>query len=137
MTTVRVAQRSVALTSENRNRRVLMSFAIFTAEIVFESAFAGAQQTQSVPTSIAGMGSQRGGIGSSDYREVNVLRQMMSNSIEGIDPGSAHRTGIDLFLSEHEVIDHQRAIGISEQFAHPNSGDGFVAIGERSRAFKK
>src|SRR5207245_6340670 len=45
MATVEMAQRAVAVSSENRNRRVLMSFGIFASEIVLESAFAGAQQT--------------------------------------------------------------------------------------------
>src|SRR6059036_238562 len=45
MTTVKMAQRAVGISGENRNRRVLMSFAIFAAEIVLESAVACAQQT--------------------------------------------------------------------------------------------
>src|SRR5437870_8377522 len=45
MATVKMAQRAVTVSSENRNRRVLLSFAIFAAEIVLESAFSGAQQT--------------------------------------------------------------------------------------------
>jgi hypothetical protein len=40
-----MAQRAITVSRENRNRRVLMSFAIFAAEIIFKSAVAGAQQT--------------------------------------------------------------------------------------------
>src|SRR5439155_1657347 len=45
MATVKMAQRAVTLTRENRNRRVLTSFGVFAAEIVLKSAVAGAQQT--------------------------------------------------------------------------------------------
>jgi len=45
MATVKMAQRAITVSRENRNRRVLMSFAIFAAEIVLKSAVAGAQQT--------------------------------------------------------------------------------------------
>src|SRR2546428_2957762 len=41
MSTVKMAQRAVAVSRENRNRRVLMSRRVFAAEIVLESAFAG------------------------------------------------------------------------------------------------
>src|SRR5882724_8176633 len=45
MTTVKMAQRAVTVSCENRNRGVLMSFAIFAAKIIFKSAVTGAQQT--------------------------------------------------------------------------------------------
>src|SRR6266850_114433 len=59
MTTVKMAQRAIAVSRENRNRGVLMSFAIFAAEIVLKSAVAGAQQTQFVPTSLQRVRAQR------------------------------------------------------------------------------
>src|SRR6185503_17852278 len=99
MTTVKVAQGSVAVSSENRDHRILTTFAIFTTKIRLESAFAGAQQAQSVPATIAGERSQRGRFGGSDDRKVNVLSQMMSNAIVAVDPGGTHRTGLGLILS--------------------------------------
>jgi len=80
---------------------------------------------------------QCGRIRRSQNHQVNVLGQVMSNSVEGVEPCSAHRTRLGLFLSKHEVIDHQRTIRRSEQFAQTNFLDGFVAIVERSWAFKK
>src|SRR6185369_18074848 len=99
MTAVKVAQSAVAISSEHRDRRILTAFAIFAAEIIFESAFAGAQQTQFVPTSFTSVRSQGGGIGGSDDREVNILRQVMSDTVVAIEPRSAHRTRLRLFLS--------------------------------------
>ena len=45
MATVKMAQGAITVSRKNRNSGVLMSFAIFAAEIVFKSALAGAQQT--------------------------------------------------------------------------------------------
>jgi hypothetical protein len=47
MATVKMAQRAITVSRENRNRRVLMSFAIFAAEIVLKSAVAGARNPES------------------------------------------------------------------------------------------
>src|SRR6185369_17625081 len=54
-----------------------------------------------------------------------------------VNPGGTHRTSLGLFLSKHELIDHERTIRRSEQLTHANFSDWFVAILERSRAFKK
>src|SRR6266567_7684385 len=107
MPTVKMAQRAITVSRENRNRRVLMSFAIFAAEIVLESAFAGAQQTEFVPSSFTSVCAQRGRISRGDNRQVNVLREVMSDSIEAIDPGGTHWARIRLLPSVHEVIDHE------------------------------
>ena len=53
MATVKMPQRAVTVSRENRNRRVLMSRRVFTAEIVLERAVSRAQKTESVPTSIS------------------------------------------------------------------------------------
>ena len=95
MNAVKVAQRAVVLASEDRDCRVLTAFAIFAAEIVLESAFAGAQQTQSVPTAVPRVCPERCQIGSGDNRDVDVLREMMGNSVEGVEPRSAQRTNSD------------------------------------------
>lgn len=47
-----MSQRALTVSSENRNGRILISFAILAAEIVLKSAVAGAQQTQFVPASV-------------------------------------------------------------------------------------
>src|SRR6185312_4921826 len=65
VTTVKMPQGAVTLSSENRDCRILTSFAIFAAEIVFEGAFAGTQQTQFLPTSISRVGSEGRRIGGS------------------------------------------------------------------------
>src|SRR6266705_2462667 len=119
MATVKMAKRAVAVSRENGNRGVLMSRRVFAAKIVLESAFAGAQQTQSVPASFASIRAQRGRIRRGDNRQVHILRQVMSDAIVAVDPGSTHRARIDLLLAKHEVIDYQRTIGRGEQLAQP------------------
>src|SRR5690349_21907789 len=111
-----MAQRAICIASKNRNCRILISFAILAAEIVFESAFGGAQETQPVPSSVSRMRAQRGGIGSSDDRQINVLVEMVSDSIEAVDPRGTHRAGICLLLSIHKVIDYKCAIRPGKQF---------------------
>src|SRR5207302_10240601 len=117
--------------------RVLISRRVFAAEIVLESAFAGAQQTQSLPASFASIRAQRGWIRRGDNRQVSILREVMSNSIVAVDPGSTHRARIDLLLSKHEVIDHQRMIRRGEQLAQLYLSYRFIAIVKRRRTFKK
>jgi len=48
-----MAQRAICVASKNRNCRILISFAILAAEIVSERAFTGAQQTETVPSSVS------------------------------------------------------------------------------------
>ena len=137
MTTVKMAKRAILISSEHRDRRVLISLAIFAAKIVLESALACAQQTQSVPTSFASIRAQRGWIRRGDNRQIHVLRDVMSDAIVAIDPGSAHWARIDLLLSKHEVINHQRTIRRGEQFAQTRLCYRLIAIVERPRTFKK
>src|SRR5207245_9580266 len=63
MAAVKMPQRAVTVSGENRDRRILLSFAIFAAEIVLESAVACAEQAQSVPDSFASPTSQRPWVG--------------------------------------------------------------------------
>src|SRR6266849_5045000 len=114
-----------------------MSFAIFAAEIVLEGAFTGAQQTQSIPASFASPRAQRGWIRRGDNRQLHVLRQVMSDAIEAVDPGSTHRARYGLLPSVHEVIDHQRTIGTGKQLAQPYGFCRRIAIVKGRRAFKK
>src|SRR5205814_3756088 len=74
MPAVKMAQRAVTVSGENRDRRILTSFAIFAAEIVFESALAGAQRTQSVPASFASIRAQGSWIRCRDDCQINILR---------------------------------------------------------------
>src|SRR6266581_928724 len=114
-----------------------MTFAIFAAEIVLKSAVAGAQQTQFIPTSFSCVRAQRGRICRRDNRQVNILREVMSNSIEAIDPGGTHWAWYGLLLSVHEVVNHERTIGRSEQLAQPHFFCRRVAIVKRRWTFKK
>src|SRR5690348_8189591 len=61
----------------------------------------------------------------------------MGDAVEAVDPGSTHWAGSRLLFSIHEVIDDERAIGSSEQFAQAHGFDRLVAISERRRACKK
>src|SRR6267142_4038546 len=114
-----------------------MSFTIFAAEIVLKSAVAGAQQTQFVPPSVPRVRAQRGRICRRHNRQVNVLREVMSNSIEAIDPRGTHWARYGLLLAVHEVVNHERTIRRSEQLAQPYIFCRSVAIVKRRWAFKK
>src|SRR5689334_8111416 len=107
MNTVKVAQGAVAVSSDNRDHRVLRTVTIFASEIVLESVFGRTQETQFVPTATPTERSQRRHIGSSNNGHIHVLSEMLSDAVEGIDPRSTHPTGRDLLLSKHEVIDHE------------------------------
>jgi hypothetical protein len=76
-------------------------------------------------------------ISGGDNRQVNVLRQVMSDPVEAVDPGSAHRAGIRLLLSEHEVVDHERTIRRRKQFAQTHSSDRFITFVEKRWAFQE
>src|SRR4030095_3437086 len=106
MTTIKMTQRTICVACKNRNCRILIARRVFAAQIVFESAFARTQQTQPVPSAGSRVRSQRGRGSGSDYGPVNILGEMMSDSIDAVDPRSTHRTGACLLLSIHELIDH-------------------------------
>src|SRR5882672_170163 len=83
------------------------------------------------------MRAQRGRISSRDNRQVNALREVMSNSIEAIDPGGTHWARYGLLLSVHEVINHERTIRRSEQFAQSYVFCRRIAIVKGRWALKK
>src|SRR5689334_1817871 len=92
-----------------------MPFAVFTAQVVFESAVAGAKQAQFVPTALASIGAQSREISSSHHSEVKILGEMMGNTIRTVEPRGAHGASLGLLFPEHEVIDDERAIGPGEK----------------------
>lgn len=63
------------------------------------------------------MGAQSREIGGSDHSEVKILRKMKGDTVSTVEPRGAHWASLSLLLSEHEVIDDERAIGLSEEFA--------------------
>src|SRR6185503_8894112 len=101
---------AITVSCEHRNRRVLISFTILAAEIVLKSAIAGAQQTQFVPASDSRVRAQGRWISRCHDRQVDILREVMSNSIPAIEPGGTHRARSGLSLSEHHLIDNERTI---------------------------
>src|SRR5438034_8691497 len=60
MRTVEVAKRAGAVSDENRDRRVLVSFAIFATHVVFEGVGAATEEPEPIPASAARMRSQGG-----------------------------------------------------------------------------
>src|SRR5437763_2138895 len=60
---------------------------------------------------------------------------MMGNTVVPVDPGSTHRAWAGLFLSKHEVIDHQRPVQSRKQRTQTHSPRGRVASAEVRRAF--
>src|SRR5207302_5633205 len=100
---------------------VLTSLAVFAAQVVLEGAVAGAEQAQLVPASRASVGAQSGQIGGGGDSEVEILREVMGDAVKAVEPGGAHRASLGLLLSVHEVIDDERAIGRSEEFAETDA----------------
>jgi hypothetical protein len=80
---------------------------------------------------------QRGRISRRHNRQVNVLREVMSNTIEAVDPGGTHWAGYSLLLSVHEVVNHERTIRRGEEFAQPHIFCRRIAIVKRRWTFKK
>jgi len=85
-------------------------------QIIFERAALGsAQKAQVIPALSASVRAQRRLICSSDDGEVDILRQVTSDTVETVDQERAHRARARLPLSVHELIDHNRAIRRGEQ----------------------
>ena len=70
---------SILVSEENGG--VLISFAIFAAEVELESAVTGAQQAQVVPTPGSCVRAKSGRLGRRDDRQVDVLPKVMSNAV--------------------------------------------------------
>ena len=73
------------------------------------------------------MSSQRYRIGRGHDRNVDVLSQMMSDTIPTIDPERAHWARRSVLLPEHKLIDDQRTIRRAEEFAQADGADRRVA----------
>jgi|SRR5580700_3352216 hypothetical protein len=58
--------------------------------------------------------------------KVDVLSEMIRDTVQTIDPRGTHRTWFSLFLPIHQVIDHERPTGQSEQFAQLDCPDWSV-----------
>jgi hypothetical protein len=82
---------AVGVAGEDGDGRVLMTFAVFAAEVVLEGAVAGAQQAQLVPAAGASVGAESGDIGGGYYGEVEILRQVMHDAVGAVEPGGTHR----------------------------------------------
>jgi hypothetical protein len=134
MRCVKVAQDSPGVARENGNSRVLSAFAVFAAKVVLEAAVGSAQETQFIPTPSASVGAQSRDVGGRDNREVKVLSKVVCDPVSAVKPGGAHGTRLGLFLSEHEVIDDQRAIRLGEEFAEADVSHRRVTRVEVTRA---
>jgi hypothetical protein len=60
---------------------------------------------------------------------------MVADAVVAVDPHRAHRAGIGLPLSIHQVIDHDRPVRTGEQVAQADRRDRRVAGVEIRRAF--
>src|SRR5262245_15502202 len=105
MNRVEVTNRAVIVPREDRNGRVLIPLAVFAPEIVFERIVATTQEPQPVPTALARVCSQRDRIGRGDNGNVDILSQMMSDTIPTVDPKRAHWAWRRFLLAKHKVID--------------------------------
>src|SRR5437588_11295618 len=55
---------------------------------------------------------------------------MMGNSVVPVDPGGTHWAWAGLFLSKHEVVDHQRPVRSRKQLTQTHGPRGRVASAE-------
>lgn len=87
MRTIEMVHGAVGVAGENGNGGVLMPFAVLAAQIVLESAVAGAEQAQLVSATRAGVRAHRGDIRGRDHGEVQILSEMMGHAIGAVEPG--------------------------------------------------
>src|SRR5438105_3102924 len=130
-----VAERAITVSREDRDGRILGAFGILAEQVVLERAGSTTEQPKVVPSPGAGVLAQGGRIGSGGDHEVDVLRQMMSDAIETIDPHRTHGAGFRLLLAVHEVIDDHGAVWSTEQLAQADTSRGRVTGIEVSRTF--
>jgi len=67
-----------------------------------------------------------GRIGRGDDREVGVLRDVVGDAVEPVDPHRAHGAGPGLLLAVHELVNDQVAPGSGEQLAQAYGPYGSV-----------
>src|SRR5437773_11037727 len=111
-----------------------MPFAVLAAQVVLESAVAGAKEAQLVPAAGAGVRAQSGDISGGDDGEVKILSEMMGHAVGAVEPGGAHRASLGLPLSIHQVIDDERAIRLGEESAKTDGPHRRVTTVEVARA---
>ena len=83
------------------------------------------------------MGAQSREIGSGDDGEVEILSEVMGDTVGAVEPGGAHGARLGLPLSVHEVIDDERAIALGEEFAERGGAHGRVTSVEVARTLFK
>src|SRR5438034_7226690 len=131
---VDVAERAVTVAREDRDGRILAAVGVLAAQVVLERAGSTTEQPKVVPSPVARVLAQGGRIGSGGDDEVDVLRQMMSDAVEAVDPHRAHGAGIRLLLAVHQVIDHHGAVWSTEQLAQADTSPECVTGIEISRS---
>src|SRR2546422_2265273 len=122
------AERAVAVSGEDGDCRILISFFVFAAEIVLKCAGAGTQESQSVPASRPSMAPQGCRIRRSNDRQIEIWSQVVRNTIEAVDPRRAHRTWLRLFFAVHELINDDRPVRSGEKLAESYSSDRLVSF---------
>ena len=66
-------------------------------------------------------------MGCGHYREVDVLGNVVSDSVYAVDPSGAHRTRLGLTLPVHQMLNYQRPALSGEQFAQPDGSQWCIA----------
>jgi hypothetical protein len=67
--------------------------------------------------------------------QVETLCEVVRNSVESVDPCGAHWTWIHLFLSKHELVEHDRSIRTGKKLAESYGLNGRVSSIEARRYF--
>src|ERR1043166_2771019 len=86
MRAVEVPQRAVGAARENGNGRVLMPFAVFTAEVVLEGAVAGAEQPKLVPAASASVSAESREVGGGHHGEGEILSGGRGAAVGAVEP---------------------------------------------------
>ena len=115
-----VARRSVGVEREHRHRRVLGAIGLLAPEVVLERVARAAQQAQPVPSACARVGAQRPEISCRHHDQIGVLRDVMRDAVESVDPLRAHRARRGLRLAVHQLVHDERTAGPGEELAEPD-----------------
>src|ERR1700677_3139807 len=82
------------------------------------------------------MGAQSGDISGANDCEIEILTEVMGHAVGAVEPGGAHRAGLGLPFSVHEVIDDERSIRFGKEFAEADRVHGVSGV-ELARPFFK
>jgi hypothetical protein len=107
MRSIEMAHSPVGIAGEHRNGGVLMPFAVLAAQVVLESAAAGAKKAQPLPAARASVCAQSRDISAGNDGEVKVLSEMMRHTIGAVDLLQARYQMGGFLIQQRKIADEQ------------------------------